>query len=233
MRLPAAPAPAWLTFRRAFLWTLAALALLWSLRADAADLQGPVLCDTPETITVQPIDALPPMPVPVAEPAPAAAVIAAPPMPNPPSVPFAPADAPTPAADPTAGLQGASVTQFPQDNWTVTILPNPVSHSDELRRKYEQVYASIPYSKAEYLANPGYRHETAVEVMFGQMRPKTVVSQYQPRTIPAPFFTNYKPYMNSRVDMYSRFYPASFANFGFGMPLTPYYPNYPRYPTYW
>lgn len=210
MTVPADNTAAWRLFRRVFLWTLAAFALAWSIRTDAAD--EPAL-PLPPAAPATPDAALPPMPMP----SPMESVAA----------PIADGE-----ADATCDIPGASVTHFPQDDWTVTIRPNPITPADQLRRRYEEVYASIPYRKQEYLANPGYRHESTLELMFGQLRPKTVVSQYQPRTIPAPFFTNYKPYMDSRNDLYTRWYPSN-APFGFGLPLTPYYPAYPRYPVHY
>src|SRR5689334_15091468 len=45
---------------------------------------------------------------------------------------------------------------------------------------YEQAYNSIPFSRAEYLANPSYRHDTAVEMVFGQLRETTIVRNSQP-----------------------------------------------------
>jgi hypothetical protein len=130
------------------------------------------------------------------------------------------------------GIPGASVAHFPQENWTVTIIPRADSPSDEMRRRYQQAYASVPYSLTEYLASPGYRHEATMELMFNQLRPKTVVSHYQPRTVPTPVFTQYKPYMYSRGELYNRWYP-SLAPCSFGFPIAPYYPLYPRHPVYY
>ena len=41
-------------------------------------------------------------------------------------------------------------------------------------RMYRRVYASIPFSRTEYNANPGYRHEATMELMIGQLRPRYV-----------------------------------------------------------
>lgn len=40
---------------------------------------------------------------------------------------------------------------------------------------YAEVYNSIPFSRTEYQANREYRHEATLEILFGQMRPKTIV----------------------------------------------------------
>ncbi len=39
---------------------------------------------------------------------------------------------------------------------------------------YRQVYDSIPFSRAEYNANPSYRHDATMEFLFGQMRPTVI-----------------------------------------------------------
>ena len=195
----------WSTFRRVFLWTLAACALLWSFRADADD--GPQMLDPSTPPAVQPA------PQPSAD---------LPPMP---AEPVAPRELEQTSA--TAQL-GASVTHFPAEDWTVTISPRQPSTATINGRRYSEVYASIPYSEAEYLANPGYRHEATMEVMFGHLRPKTTVSEYQPRTVPKPYYTPYKPYRYSQTEL-QRWYPSS-APFSFGFPIGAYYPAYPRLP---
>lgn len=39
---------------------------------------------------------------------------------------------------------------------------------------YRRVYASIPFSRTEYDANPGYRHEATMELILGELRPRIV-----------------------------------------------------------
>lgn len=58
---------------------------------------------------------------------------------------------------------------------------------------YTEAYNSIPFSRSEYEANPGYRHEAAMELMFRQLRPTTVVKQFTPRAFRYPDFYQY-PY---------------------------------------
>lgn len=41
---------------------------------------------------------------------------------------------------------------------------------------YAEVYNSIPFRRSEYLANPSYRHEATIEILLGQIRPKTVTT---------------------------------------------------------
>lgn len=68
-------------------------------------------------------------------------------------------------------------TAVAQEEWTIdirpaeTVAPAPV----EGKLTYEQAYAMVPYRKSEYQANPHYRHEAAMEIMFGAMRPTTIV----------------------------------------------------------
>jgi len=60
---------------------------------------------------------------------------------------------------------------------------------------YAEAYASVPFSRSEYEANPSYRHDAAMELMFGQLRPMTVIRQ----TI--PYFSRYP-------DMFRYRYPV-------------------------
>ncbi|MCA9039666.1 MAG: hypothetical protein KDA65_04890 [Planctomycetaceae bacterium] len=55
----------------------------------------------------------------------------------------------------------ASTTQMPQINpaYTMTEIPVP---------NYNQIYKSIPYSRAQYLANPSYRHDATMSIILGQ-----------------------------------------------------------------
>jgi hypothetical protein len=39
---------------------------------------------------------------------------------------------------------------------------------------YYEIYRSIPFIRAEYDANPSYLHDTAVEFLFGKMRPTVI-----------------------------------------------------------
>lgn len=41
---------------------------------------------------------------------------------------------------------------------------------------YMEVYNSIPFRRSEYEANPNYRHEATIELLLGQVRPKTVTN---------------------------------------------------------
>lgn len=51
---------------------------------------------------------------------------------------------------------------------------------------YREVYRTIPFVRSEYLANPSYRHDASMEILFGELRP-TVVHRTgaSPRSMPA------------------------------------------------
>jgi hypothetical protein len=69
------------------------------------------------------------------------------------------------------------------------------------RMTYAQAYAQIPFSRSEYEANPGYRHDAALELMFGVLRPVTVVRQTM------PYFSRYPDLFRYRHSVYP--YPYS------------------------
>jgi hypothetical protein len=70
---------------------------------------------------------------------------------------------------------------------------------------YREAYASVPYSLTEYLANPGYRHDAAMEIMFGQMRPTTIQKNYTPQVIEEPEYSPYRPALFNSPE--GSFYP--------------------------
>jgi len=64
------------------------------------------------------------------------------------------------------------------------------------RMTYAEAYAMIPFSRAEYEANPGYRHDAAMELMFGAMRP-TVQAKMN-----LPYFSRYPDMFRYRFPVY-------------------------------
>lgn len=56
------------------------------------------------------------------------------------------------------------------------------------RPSYAEIYASIPFIRSEYNANRSYRHDTTMELLFGQMRP-TVVNKYAGPPPPNRYYT--------------------------------------------
>lgn len=110
---------------------------------------------------------------------------------------------------------GVQVQTFPEDdNWTVTIIPGSSSRERQVTVNgvtYQQAYESVPYSRTEYLANPGYRHEAAMELLFGQLRPTTIVRQSAPQTVVNPQPVLHRPYLSTPSDFYS--YPWQYGLF--------------------
>lgn len=98
-----------------------------------------------------------------------------------------PAKAPTPPPD-----DAPAVEQAPPATLLPLVGPAvPVGESLVTAHRYAAVYRSIPFSYAEYLANPSYRHEATMEILFGHLR-ATVVHKNQPsrpvvRVAPAGF----------------------------------------------
>jgi hypothetical protein len=86
-------------------------------------------------------------------------------------------------------------------------LPAPVpaaSGTPTSRMTYAEAYAQIPFSRAEYEANPGYRHDAALELMFGTMRPMMIS-----RTT-TPYFSRYPDMFRYRFPVFP--YTSSLGN---------------------
>jgi hypothetical protein len=64
------------------------------------------------------------------------------------------------------------------------------------RMTYAQAYAQIPFYRSEYEANPGYRHDAALELMFGVLRPVTVMRHTM------PYFSRYPDLFRYRYSVY-------------------------------
>jgi hypothetical protein len=74
---------------------------------------------------------------------------------------------------------------------------------------YSDAYNQIPFHRAEYEANPGYRHDAAMELLFGQLRPTTIGRQSMPRA-----FRYSKPSIQYLPPAFSP--PFGWGGFGFG-----------------
>jgi hypothetical protein len=64
------------------------------------------------------------------------------------------------------------------------------------RMSYEEAYNSISFSRAEYEANPGYRHDAAMELMLGAPRPTTIIRQT------VPYFSRYPDFIRNRFNVF-------------------------------
>jgi len=76
---------------------------------------------------------------------------------------------------------------------------NPVSAASGIlvpRMTYSQAYSQIPFYRSEYEANPGYRHDAAMELMFGAMRPTSIVRHTM------PYFSRYPDFFRYRYSVY-------------------------------
>jgi hypothetical protein len=68
------------------------------------------------------------------------------------------------------------------------------------RMSYAEAYAQIPFSRTEYEANPNYRHDAALELMFGTMRPMMISRMNM------PYFSRYPDLFRYRFPVYP--YPS-------------------------
>ena len=102
---------------------------------------------------------------------------------------------------PAAGAARQQTVSDPDDNHGVLIIPDQ-STPNINGMTYRQVYDSIPFNRAEYLANPGYRHEATMEILFGQLRPTTIVKEHQPQVIENVQYGPYQPYRFANWDYY-------------------------------
>lgn len=77
------------------------------------------------------------------------------------------------------------------------------------KMSYEDAYNSITFRRSQYNAQPSYRHDAAMELMFGVMRPTTIVRNSSPTVGPeAPY-----PYHNDfrrRSSGLSYMYPYNY-----------------------
>ncbi|APZ94025.1 hypothetical protein [Fuerstiella marisgermanici] len=98
-------------------------------------------------------------------------------------------------------------------------------HATANAADYTRIYKSIPFNRAEYDVNPSYRHDSAMEILTGNARHKTVVHHgtspknqpvvvqpSQPTIMPYPF-DFIRPSLRRN---YYRFFPS----------MNPYYNRY-------
>ena len=81
----------------------------------------------------------------------------------------------TPAVEvrePAASIEVVSIQQHHAMNGIVYVSPAAKADSAEYRR----VYNSVPFSRAEYKANPNYRHDSTMEILTGNARHQTVIN---------------------------------------------------------
>ncbi len=73
-----------------------------------------------------------------------------------------------------------STAQEPADASEAVVhsIPNVAPSPGE---EYRRIYESIPFNRAEYNANPSYRHDSTMEILTGNARHQTIV---QHSTVP-------------------------------------------------
>lgn len=118
--------------------------------------------------------------------------------------PPAPAIA-VPPAPPAANSQADGTYRFANPvtgkEWVMTITP-AARQEAPLARAYREAYDAVPYHRAEYLANPAYRHEAAMEFVFGQQRPTVIQKTQSAERVVNPIPVVERPYLYSRNELY-------------------------------
>jgi hypothetical protein len=99
---------------------------------------------------------------------------------------------------PVSDLRAAEAGASPSDNASREgeAPASAASGPSEPRMSYAAAYAQIPFSRSEYEANPGYRHDAALELMMGAMRPTTIM-----RTT-SPYFSRYPDLFRYKYPVY-------------------------------
>jgi hypothetical protein len=87
----------------------------------------------------------------------------------------------TPASPEPAAPVPTAPSDASDDAPAGDIAIEPMSGADTKAGDYQRVYASVPFSRAEYLANPSYRHDTAMELLTGNQRQVVIHRNYTPR----------------------------------------------------
>jgi hypothetical protein len=112
----------------------------------------------------------------------------------------------------------------------IVITPGPRrGRGDDLvnGQSYSQVYDSIRFSRAEYRANPSYRHDATMEILFGQLRPTTIIRQQAPvRPAPSQYYTPYRPYVPAYRDLWEWRWLQRPSFWPYGWPSTWQLPSY-------
>lgn len=158
--------------------------------------------------------------------------VALPPLPAPPrslayvqaaAAPEAPAETPPPAAE-------VAEPPAPVERQEGGIVIAPLPSSAPQVSDYERIYNAIPFNRTEYLANPSYRHEMAMELLTGNQRQIVVHRNYTPKlNTPTPrsplfLYNRYGGYYGGGMG-----YAPGPYGYGLGFNYTPGYPPAFRY----
>jgi hypothetical protein len=74
--------------------------------------------------------------------------------------------------EPATPIEVVSIQQHHAMYGMVYVSPAAKADSAEYRR----IYNSVPFSRAEYKANPNYRHDSTMEILTGNARHQTVIN---------------------------------------------------------
>jgi hypothetical protein len=66
------------------------------------------------------------------------------------------------------------------------VATEPGENPADLARRYREVYNAIPFDRVEYEANPSYRHDAAMEMLFGKLRPTVIQRSHTTIDVHAP-----------------------------------------------
>ncbi len=88
---------------------------------------------------------------------------------------------------------------------------------------YVRIYGSIPFNRAEYNANPTYRHDSTMEILTGNARHQTIVRHEAPKQSQ----TSATSYIGADVPGY---FPGTFIRPGVRLN---YYRHFPSLNPYW
>jgi hypothetical protein len=74
--------------------------------------------------------------------------------------------------EPAAPIEVVSIQKHHEMHGIVYVSPAAKADSAGYRR----IYNSVPFSRAEYKANPNYRHDSTMEILTGNARHQTVIN---------------------------------------------------------
>ncbi len=95
--------------------------------------------------------------------------------------------------------------------WAIQITPRDAKKVVVNEKSYESIYNSIPYRRSEYLANPSYRHDTTVEIMFGKMRNTVVHRNDTQQRVVNPRPNLYEPRLYREMEFWN--YPGRYMRY--------------------
>ncbi|MCP4788063.1 MAG: hypothetical protein GY903_12755 [Fuerstiella sp.] len=90
---------------------------------------------------------------------------------------------------------------------------------------YVRIYGSIPFNRAEYNANPTYRHDSTMEILTGNARHQTIVRHGAPKQVQTQ--SQATPYPGAGLPGY---FPGTFVRPGVRLN---YYRHFPSLNPYW